>query len=496
MKNSTKKIIEKEALEIMVLTEEQIRTVTEDIVRSLLGSDSGAPDNKPVSIFAVSPRPGGRWLCDTMPEAIENAKASQKQFMEMSLEKRGELITAMRKAAVDNAELLARYAHEDTGYGRVEDKIKKNLLAANRTPGIEDLETEAHTGDKGMTIMEWAPFGVIGSITPSTNPTATIINNAIGMIAAGNAVVFNPHPAAKRASQETMRILNEAIVKAGGAPCLIASVKDPTLESGRELMEHPDIPLLSVTGGEAVVNVAMKSGKRVIAAGPGNPPVIVDDTADIPEAASKIVDGASFDNNVLCVAEKEVFAFSNIIEMLMTEMEKAGAFRIYGGDIEKVLKITLLDKDGRYVINRKYVGRSASHILRESGVAFSGEPRLVIALVDRNHPFIMTEMLMPVLGVVPVNNIDEAVEEAFRAEQGCKHSAIIHSANIHNMSKAARRMNTTIFVKNASSYCGIGYDAEGCATFTIATPTGEGITSARTFTRYRRCVLYGDFRIV
>ncbi|MDR3336956.1 MAG: aldehyde dehydrogenase EutE [Treponema sp.] len=490
----------------MAMTEEQIRTITEDIVRSLLGNAPGnAAAAGPAGIAPVSPAasprtsgaPSGRaWLCDTMAEAVENAGASQRRLAQLSLEKRGELIAAMRKAGVDNAELLARYAYEDTGYGHIEDKIKKNLLAANHTPGIEDLETEAHTGDRGMTIMERAPFGVIGSITPSTNPTATIINNAISMIAAGNGVVFNPHPSAKRASLEAMRILNEAIVKAGGPPCLIASIKEPSLESGQALMEHPDVPLLSVTGGEAVVKVAMKSGKRVIAAGPGNPPVIVDDTADIQEAAKKIVDGASFDNNVLCVAEKEVFAFSNIVEKLLTEMEKAGAFRIYGADVDRVLRTVLIEKNGGYLINRKYVGRNASHILRESGVAFSGEPRLVIALVDRNHPFIMTEMLMPVLGVASVNNIDEAVEEAFRAEQGCKHSAIMHSANVHNMSKAARRMNTTIFVKNAPSYCGLGYDAEGCATFTIATPTGEGITSARTFTRYRRCVLYGDFRIV
>jgi propionaldehyde dehydrogenase len=261
-------------------------------------------------------------------------------------------------------------------------------------------------------------------------------------------------------------------------------------------MEHRDIPLLSVTGGEAVVKVAMKSGKRVIAAGPGNPPVIVDDTADIDEAARKIVDGASFDNNVLCVAEKEVFAFSSIVESLMAAMEKSGAYRIGGGDIDKVLRTTLIEKDGRYVINRKYVGRNADFILQESGVAFTGTPRLVIALVDKNHPFIMTEMLMPVLGIAAVHTIDEAIEEAFRAEQGYKHSAMIHSANVHNMSRAARRMNTTIFVKNAPSYSGLGFDAEGCATFTIATPTGEGITSARSFTRYRRCVLYGDFRIV
>ena len=329
-----------------------------------------------------------------------------------------------------------------------------------------------------------------------TNPTATIINNAISMIAAGNAVVFNPHPSAKSASQEAMRIVNEAIVKSGGPRFLITTVKLPTLESGKILMEHNDIPLLSITGGEAVVSVAMRTGKKVVAAGPGNPPVIVDDTAILPKAAKDIVDGASFDNNILCVAEKEVFAFENIADELIREMKKCGAYMISGEDIQKVVDTVLRRKDGRYVISRKYVGRCAAEILKESGVEFTGDPRLIIAEVDRNHPFVMVEMLMPVLGIVRVRDINEAIAEALRAEQGCHHSAMIHSTNIKNMSAAAKVMNTTIFVKNAPSYSGLGFEGEGYATLTIATPTGEGLTSAKTFTRARRCVLHGEFRIV
>ena len=239
----------------------------------------------------------------------------------------------------------------------------------------------------------------------------------------------------------------------------------------------------------------MKTGKKVIAAGPGNPPVIVDDTADIPEAAKRIVAGASFDNNVLCIAEKEVFVFDSVCDALMREMERNNCVRISGADIDRVLAATLIQKDGKYVINRKMVGRNAGVILQAAGVPFTGDPRLVICEVDRNHPFVMTEMLMPVLAIVRVRTIDEAIEEAYRAEQGCKHSAMIHSTNVHNMSRAARRLNTTIVVKNSSSFSGLGFDGEGYTTMTIATPTGEGVTSARSFTRLRRCVLYGDFRI-
>ena len=476
----------------MALTEQQIKQITDEIVRSLAKSMKEEAPAAPRHAGGCT----GRWLCDTAEEAVANAKAAQEQLAEMTLEKRGELIAAMRKAGIENAEYLARLAHEETGYGRVADKVQKNLFVSRRTPGIEDLVTRCETGDKGMMLIEQAPFGVIGSITPSTNPTSTVINNSISMIAAGNAVVYNPHPAAKRASQRTMELLNEAIIAAGGPNGLITAPKEPTLDTSKVIMTHKAIKMLSVTGGEAVVAVAMKSGKKCVAAGPGNPPVIVDETANIPQAAKDIVDGASFDNNVLCVAEKEVFMVDSIADALMNTMQQCGAFRVYGEDIDKIVRTVLIEKDGKYVINRKFVGHDATYILRESGVQFTGDPVLVIADVDRYHPFVEVEMLMPVLGMVRVANFDEALNEAFRAEHGCQHSALIHSTNVHNMSRAARRMNTTIFVKNAPSYSGLGFGGEGYTTLTIATPTGEGLTSAKSFTRARRCVLKGDFRII
>lgn len=468
----------------MSLTDEQIRSIVNDTITHMAA---------PRSVAKAST---GNWLCDTAEEAIQSAKAAQIELSLMSLEQRGKLIEAMRVASRKNARYLAEMANSETGYGKVEDKVNKNLLAADKTPGIEDLTAEAMSGDFGLTLVERAPFGVIGSITPSTNPPSSVINNSISMIAAGNAIVFNPHPAAKKVSIETMRILNEAIAAAGGPNSLICSVKEPSLESGKTIMEHPDVPLLSITGGEAVVKVAMKTGKKVVAAGPGNPPVIVDDTAIIPQAAKDIVDGASFDNNVLCIAEKEVFAFENIAAQLMSEMEKNGAFRISGADIDKVVNTVLENKNGKYTPSRNFVGRDATVILKASGVNFTGNPRLVIAAVDENHPFITVEMLMPVLGIATVRSIEEAIRKAIKAENGCKHTAMMHSQNVTHLSMAAKALNTTIFVKNAPSYSGLGFNGEGFTTLTIATPTGEGLTSARTFTRLRRCVLYGNFRIV
>ncbi len=468
----------------MNLSEEQVHKIVEETINKLIASNAQTDDCKEC------------WLCDSPEEAIRSAKKAQEKFMTFSLSDRGRFIEGMRQAARNNAQSLAELAARETGYGRIPDKVQKNLLAADKTPGVEDLQTSALSGDFGLTLVESAPFGVICSITPSTNPSSSIINNAISMVAAGNAVVFNPHPAAKKTSIETIRVLNDAIAAAGGPGTLICTVKEPSIETGKYMMEHKDVPLLSITGGEAVVKVAMKTGKKVIAAGPGNPPVIVDNTANVQQAAKDIVSGASFDNNILCIAEKEVFAFSDIFDSLMCSMESSGAYRIAGGDIDKIVKTVLVKREDGYVINRKFVGKDAAVIMQASGVEYTGDPRLIIAEVDEKHPFITVEMMMPIMGMVRVDTIEEAVREAVVAENGCKHSAIMHSQNITNLSMAAKALNTTLFVKNAPSYAGIGFNGEGHTTLTIATPTGEGITSARSFTRSRRCVMYGSFRIV
>ena len=488
-----------------MLSKEQV----EEIVRLTIAQMGGGTSPAPVQSVPAAPqavlRPAasaqapvnvGGWMYQDADAAVEAAWNAFQQFGELSLEKRRELVEAMRQAARDNARHLAEMAHEETGYGHVEDKVVKNLLAADKTPGPEDIPTEAYTGDGGFTLVEHAPFGVIASVIPSTNPTATVINNAISMISAGNTVVFSPHPAAKRSSQEAIRVLHEALVAHGAPPGIITTPAEPSLENSQAVMKHPKVRLLSVTGGEAIVKVAMNSGKKAVCAGPGNPPVIVDETAELDKAGKRTVDGASYENNILCVAEKEVFCVSTVFDRFLSELERNGAFQIRGGDIDKVLRTVLVENNGRYTPSRKFVGRDAAYILDQCGISYTGRPRLIICEVDRNHPFVVTEMLMPVLACVRVSDVDEAIREAVRAENGCWHSAIMHSTNVRNMSRAAKALNTTIFVKNAPSYSGLGMNAEGHATLTIATPTGEGLTSARTFTRARRCVLHDDFRII
>ncbi len=428
--------------------------------------------------------------------AVKGAALAYEEYSAVSLYRRKRFIEAIRKVAVEQAEVFATEAVAETGLGRVEDKIQKNLLAANKTPGIEDLAPLAYTGDDGLTLVEPAPFGVVGAITPSTNPAATIINNAISIVSAGNSVVFNPHPSARRVTNHAVAVLNHAIHDAGGPATLLCSVAQPTLKTSEQLMKHPGIRILLVTGGGLVVRMAMGSGKRCIAAGPGNPPVIVDDTASITKAARAIVDGASFDNNILCTAEKEVLAFDSIADQLMSEMVAYGAYRASGDEISRLTDALVEPGDPHPHPKREFVGKSASVLLQAAGISPSRDVKLIICETDFAHPLVHAEMLMPIVPVVRVKDLSEALEKAKAAEHGNRHSAHMHSESVSNMSLVARAIETTIFVKNAPSYAGLGFGGEGYCTLSIAGPTGEGLTSARTFTRQRRCVLAGAFRII
>ncbi len=431
--------------------------------------------------------------------AIAAAAAGQQRLADLPLERRGALIASMRQAATEYAPVLARAAVQETGMGRYKDKVEKNLLVAERTPGTEALQAQAWTGDRGLTLVEVAPYGVIGAITPSTNPTSTIICNAIGMIAAGNSVVFNAHPGAKRCSAQTVQILNQAIQRAGGPPDLITCPAEPTIDSAQYLMRHPTIRLLVVTGGPGVVREAMKSGKKSICAGPGNPPAVVDETADLEQAARDIVTGASFDNNLVCILEKEIIAVESIADQLKAIMLQRGVVEITSSQLSRLMKIILTEDHGpgkHGVVNKAFVGKSPSVILGEIGVNVDESVRLAIAETDAQHPLVWTEQLMPILPLVRVRNAGQAIDLAKAVEQGMGHTATIHSKNLDVLSRMSREINTSIFVKNGPSLAGLGFGGEGFTSFSIASPTGEGVTSAKDFTRVRRCTLVDAFRIV
>ncbi|MBO5364843.1 MAG: aldehyde dehydrogenase EutE [Clostridia bacterium] len=467
----------------MKLDEKQISEIIKNVLASAAAENSVAEDARSY-----------KGVFDSMAEALEAVNKAYKQYRSYTVEQREQMIAKIRELTLNEAEEMAKLGVSETGMGRVADKIIKHQLVANKTPGTEDLSPSVMTGDNGLTLIEMAPFGVIGSITPSTNPSETVICNSIGMIAGGNAVVFNPHPNACKTANYAVDLVNRAILEAGGPENLVVSVYKPTMDSSKEMMQSPIVRMLVATGGPGVVRALLSSGKKAIGAGAGNPPVIVDETADIKKAARDIVAGASFDNNLPCIAEKECFAVDSIASELIAGMQEAGAYLIKGEQIDKLVKIALVEKDGKYDINKKWVGKDAGKFLKELGI--DSDARLIICETENLHPFVQVEMMMPILAIVRVPDVDDAIEKAVAAEHGNRHSAHIHSKNVDTLTKFARAVETTIFVKNAPSYAGIGAGGEGYTTFTIAGPTGEGLTAAHSFTRQRRCVMVDGLHIV
>jgi len=441
----------------------------------------------------------GRGILGSVDAAAAAARTSFLEYRDVPLERRRAMIDAMRRAALENVERLSRLAVDETGLGRYEDKIRKNTLAITKTPGLEDLAPTAYSGDHGLTLVEHAPYGVIGSVTPSTNPSETIICNAIGMVAGGNAVVFNPHPSARVVSLTTIDILNRAISEAGGPRALLHTVNEPSIETAQAVMSHPGIRLLVVTGGPGVVKAAMQSGKKVIAAGPGNPPVVVDETADLPKAARDIIAGASLDNNIVCIAEKEIVAVRAIADALKDALRQAGAVELRGPVVDRVTDLVLTENLGpgrSSPVARDFVGKNVSVILDAAGLPCRSDARIAFFDADRSHPLVWTEQMMPIIPLVTVETAAEAIDFAREVERGYGHTAVAHSKNIDVLSRMARVMDVSIFVKNGPSFAGLSFGGEGFTSFTIASPTGEGLTSARTFTRERRCTLVDHFRIV
>jgi acyl-CoA reductase-like NAD-dependent aldehyde dehydrogenase len=403
------------------------------------------------------------------------------------------MIEAMRAVTFAHLQELSRFAVEETGLGRYEDKLGKNTLVASKTPGTEILRPIAYTGDHGLMLTERAPYGVILAVTPCTNPTETILCNSIGMLAGGNAVVFNVHPSAAKVCNWFVHLLNEAIVNVGGPRDAITSVEQPTIESAQLLFKHPNIRLVVVTGGPAVVRSAMDSGKKVIAAGPGNPPAVVDETANLEKAADAIIRGHSIDNNIICTAEKEVVAVDSIADELIRHLGTKGALLMSTSQVRELEKVVL---DGDHV-NRAFVGKNASVIAEAIGIRGHGpELRTLLCDVEEQHPFVQHELLMPVLGLFRVRDATDAIAAALRVEHGFHHTSVMHSLNIDNMAAMARVCNTSIFVKNDCNLAGLGLGGEGYTSFTIASPTGEGLTTALHFTRERRCTLKEAFRFV
>jgi len=485
-------------VKVAQINESEIHGIVEQVVRNILekgatGMSVTAPAEAP-----STPRPcRGIGIFETVDKAVNAATEAFRVLNSMTLEQRGKIIAAIRACGIKNAREFAERTIKETGMGRIEDKLNKLFSSSERTPGIEDLLTNAWSGDYGLTTEELAPWGVIAAVTPSTHPVPTLINNAISMVSAGNAVVFAPHPASKNVFLYAIGLMNDAILKAGGPEYLLVTISEPTIENAQETFFHPGTHLLVVTGGPGVVKAAMQVPKRVIAAGPGNPPVVVDETADIRQAVADIIEGAGFDNNILCVAEKEIFVVNSVFDVFMREMALQGQVKLERPQIDALTKEAFIPaKGGNVNLNRELVGRCACVLAERIGLRLSQDVRLLYGETEPDHIFVIEEQMMPFIPIVRVPDVKRGIELAIIAEGGRCHTALMHSRNVAAMHEMARKVNTTIFVKNGSCLAGLGIGGEGTLSFTIATPTGEGVTTARTFTRRRRCTLKRYFHIV
>ncbi len=478
----------------MQLNETVLRNVVEEVLNRL-GSNGAA-----VPVVAGGGYQGRFGMFTCVDEAVAAARDAFDRLSRRTIEDRKRIIDHIRRISVDQCVELGTMEMEETRIGRLEHKIEKLKVLGERTPGVEFLRSEVYSGDHGLAVIEHAPFGVIGTITPVTHSLPTITGNAVSMIASGNTLVINPHPSGKRVAIEGVRRFNEAIYRDLGIDNLISLITEPTLETADAIFKHRDVALLCVTGGPGVARAAMRQSKRAIVAGPGNPPVVVDETADLGRAARCIIQGAAYDNNLLCISEKQVFVVGRVFDAMMAAMERAGAVRLSASEVDALTRVAITsvgEGDKQHdVPSRDFLGKDAAVLAAGIGKTISPNVELIFGETDESNPFVPVEQMMPFLPFVRARNVDEAIEMAYRSEHNFKHTAIIHSKNVDHMTKMGKMMDTTLFVKNGPSMAGLGLGGEGYLSFSIATPTGEGPTTPLTFTRERRCSMIDNLRIL
>ena len=474
----------------MQISEELIRSVVNQVIREVRGAGA-APASGAAGRFGIF---------DDANEAVAAARKAFEQLRERSMEDRKKAIAHIRRISIANCEELGTMEMNETKIGRLQHKIEKLKTLGERVPGTEFLTTQAYSGDRGLAVIEHAPFGVIGAITPVTHSLPTITGNAVSMIAGGNALVVNPHPSGRKVAAEGVKRFNQAIYEDIGIDNLICVVREPSLESAAAIFKNRDVALICVTGGPAVARAALNSGKRAIVAGPGNPPVVVDETADLDRAARCIIQGAAYDNNLLCIAEKEVFVVSSVFDKMMAAMERAGAIPLNASQIDRLTKAAFAEVgEGAHkhlAPTKDMLGQDAVKLAAAAGVTVDPKVELLYGETNEDHPFVSIEQMMPFVPFVRCRDVDHAIQLAKHYEHGYRHTSMIHSRDVHNMTKMARVMDTTLFVKNGPCMASLGLGGEGYLSFSIAGPTGEGVTTPLTFTRERRCSLIDDLWVL
>ena len=490
-------------------------TLIRDVVADVLARLGGAP-----AAARSAPAPAAKADCGcggksaaggpalrgkfgVFSDAGEACGAAQESFLQLQkagVAARVKIVEIVKAMAEANAEVWGKIELEETKIGRLDHKIEK-LKIIKLVPGVEWLRPDARSGDHGITLEEYTPFGVVGAVTPSTHSIPTLSGNIVNICAAGNAVVFNPHPSAAKCAAVAVRAYNEAIFRETGIENIATIIEKPSMESFAAMCKHEAVRILLVTGGPGVVKAAMQTGTRAICAGPGNPPVYVDDTACMKRAAKAIIQGASYDNNLLCISEKEVFALESIADKLMGQMEQNGAVKLTNAQLDALTKAAFTITPGQgggcghASVNKDFIGKDPIVLAKAAGINIPSGTQLLFAETGADHPFVLEEQMMPFVPITRVKNLAEGVKRSLEAEHGYKHTSIIHSHDLEALTEMGRALDTTLFIKNGPCMAGLGLGGEGYLSFSIATPTGEGVSNPRTFTRVRRCVMVDNLKI-
>ena len=386
------------------------------------------------------------------------AREAQKTLAGFSQEQVDRVVDAMAAAAREHAERLARLAHEETGFGNVQDKTKKNLFSAVDVHAyIRPLRTVGVLReDRERRVVEIAePMGVVAAVVPSTNPTSTAIYKALISIKARNACVMSPHPSAKGCIQETVRVMHGPAVAAGMPADALLCMTEVSLEGTQELMRTRDTGVILATGGIGLVRAAYSSGKPAYGVGPGNVPAYIEKTADVPVAVRHVVDGKTFDNGTLCSSEQSVICDEPIKDQVIAELKKNGGYFLSETEASAVAKVVVTPQR---LANPEIVGKPAPFIAEKAGIKVPAETRVLVAPlagVGRDHP-LSIEKLCPVLAFYVVKDWHEGCERVLQLLRygGTGHTMAIHSKDDAVIREFALKKPVFRIVANTQSSMG------------------------------------------
>ncbi len=404
-----------------------------------------------------------------------------------------EIDTIVEQIAKDgeaNALRLAELAHNETGYGKPEDKKIKNILATKLLwDSIKNVKTVGIIREDAVNkiIEVAAPVGIVAAVIPSTNPTSTTLYKAIISLKGRNPIIFSPHPAAKGCIKETVDLIRDSLKKMGAPEDAVQILENPTIELTKQMMSHPKTGVILATGGLGLVKAAYSSGKPAYGVGPGNVPVFIERTADVEKAVRDVIAGKTFDNGTVCASEQAIIADKPIAKQVVEELLKNNAYILKGDEIDKVAKVVVTEK---FSVNPKIVGKPATYIASLAGVNVPEKTVALVAPLDgvgKAYP-LSIEKLSPVLALYIEDGWEKACE---RCIQLLKFGGLGHSLGIHTRNKevlkhfALKKPASRIIVNSPTTHGAVGYSTNLMPSMTLGCGTlGNNITSENITARH------------